>query len=1438
MCKRKRSAARAAGNGLGAHATTKDKAKGQAPLVSYDKSEEETNSLLSESFSSSSSSSSSPSPPQGKRPALGAAAREAARETAPSAQVAPVLRRSTRTGVDTPPASQGEATSAGAQVAPRKAARGDIAVKAAPRKVTRGGRTATQEETGGVRVAPPTRFSSRVTSNRNGLYTNPQQPDSYMGSASSSAATLTTAQMSASPTLTPVTSAPAAPTTAVPTVLPVLAGTTAPPAPGTTAAPPVAVVTAAPPVQLKCPVLGCGFCTEKPKVLREHIRGASGHIAFYRVSVSSDELAALGLAWCPKCHDILTKRGLSKHKSNCMHSTSVQPVLAHSAIPNNTKAALIGSLTVFDTVSVDTISSAGIHTVISLPRGPLLTSAMGVFTMLEVERGEAKAAGDEARLTRASIGMLAFALDITVNSKKVSMATDGDAEVASIPLPAVSATEIRKTIGSKSSDWMAGAGPQKFIEQIQHRIQHPHSLLNPNTEESQERALVDAALACASGALGKAATILLSDGIYPPSADLHQRSQDLYPSASQAEVDELAEEVVLATKFFEDSTAAAGPAVTPFTKSDILETVCGLSQVSAPDGMGLRALHLGLLADLGFGDLVYDLCVGLYLNNLPAQLLKFLHTASMVPIVKKLETGSIRPIVLGSMFARVLQKTIARQSLKAVLPKLNRQLGIGTPQAMEEAALAVRAALLMNPDHVLVQIDFANAYGTMRRSRILRQLRLLKLLPLVRMFLSFYAIPADVHVRGITESVTVSSGVFQGDALGPMFFSLALQPLIDRLAAHEASESKGTSLLMAYLDDIGSVLPKPAAKALLVSLQGRVDELGLGLRLNEEKTVCFCPRVDLQLEADWPACTIPKLTEGVVVLGTPVGCPEWVGKFAVDAVAGLDKLLVGIAKLPSQHAVLLLRYCGVARINHLFRLIAPELSEQAGKDASVKIWGTLAKIMDLPTEEVCLAAKWDLARAKAVAALPIRLGGLNLTDPLAISHGAFVAGICDALPLLESLNPTLHKWVVDELLTKKPVTPSVFEGLLDGEAYHRGIHAGVEKIKALFEKSTTDHKGVPPCAPASRDTMFPFEAGDMRKMKPKLQSRASSLAHSVAADSLFLNMDITQRAATLSKQGPGASAFLHAIPSSSSLFMSSSRFMVSLRDRVFLPVTDERIPMCANATCPHDHEDSEKDNVSRGLIHDVHGRGCYDRHRKLVEVLRAMFRCAGIGAILEFPVGDSLRGDLAEFVLANNKTTVYDVTIRSAVALGIVDMASKVQGSAAMAAHSVKSKKYATECAKRGMNFIPLVAESNGLLHQDFVDLIKRVARRAIGHPDGIPETTTWSAPTPLAYWLQRISIAIQVGNADMYEGTLRKRQRAGATEPRDGLVGPAHLFVPAGTTAVHALVVPAGTTAVQALVAPAGSVSAVVQTQCAVPVAYGGLLLVVPYYLLVACRL
>ncbi len=80
------------------------------------------------------------------------------------------------------------------------------------------------------------------------------------------------------------------------------------------------------------------------------------------------------------------------------------------------------------------------------------------------------------------------------------------------------------------------------------------------------------------------------------------------------------------------------------------------------------------------------------------------------------------------------------------------------------------------------------------------------------------------------------------------------------------------------------------------------------------------------------------------------------------------------------------------------------------------------------------------------------------------------------------------------------------------------------------------------------------------------------------------------------------------------------------------------------------------------------------------------------------------------------------------------------------------------------------------------------LARLAVALPDGIPETTTWTAPNFCAYWLQRISIAVQTGTASMSLRTLHKRQLAAASEPMDDLVGSPHLLVPMGTAALPVL--------------------------------------------------
>ena len=1113
------------------------------------------------------------------------------------------------------------------------------------------------------------------------------------------------------------------------------------------------------------------------------------HRAAY-TAASPAALEAAGLAKCAQCTKVVTKQGLTQHRHHCEMATP--SALPYTAIAPQAKADLIGSLSLFNTIPPDTLAFARTHTVLSLPHSfEVMGAAVAVLALLEQERQDALAAGDADRRALATIGMLVFCLDITVVKPRKATAPQGAAVTDPAgPQVAVSNNAFRATVGAKAAQWLAGDGPRGFYDMIRHRADNPHAALAPDTSEARARALMDAQLAVSSGSFSKAATILLSDGIYPPSPDLHGRAQQLYPAMSASEEAALAEEVSKAKTFLTTTTATSGGGGdVGFTREEIEVTVLGLSTSSAADGLGLRALHLKLLAGIGFGQVIYDLCAGLYLDNLHPRLRDLLHSATMIPIVKDRQTGSIRPIVLSSMFARVLQKTIATKAVKDAQPVLKLQIGVGTPQAMETAALLTRAALLKHPDHVLVQIDFKNAFGEIRRSQILRQLLRLKNRALIRMFLSFYAEPTQVRVRGVGDPVLVSTGVFQGDALGPLFFALALQPLVDRLAAKEAGDA---ALLLAYLDDVATVLAKHKARELLSGLQGIADELNLGLSLNEAKTVCFCPGTDLRQADGWQGVgyTIPALSEGVVVLGTPIGRAEWVRLFALKAIDGLNKLLEHLTDLPAQHALLLLRYCAASRINYLFRLIAPELSAGAAEAGGDVLWDAFAKILRLPDAATRARLGMDIDRAKKAAALPIRLGGLSLTNPLTTSHGCFLAGIADCLPTAKRLNRPLFDWFVLHMLHTAPsalVAPP-FEGLLDGVEYHRNIGLSVSKVKGLFELSSLK-KEKAPCDPTKRSALFPFDPPDLLNMEPHLQKRLSTLAYSVAADELFAGLDPSRKAAMLSKTGPGASAFLYATPSSAALHIRSDPLIVSLRDRTFLPVANVSIPPCPHKKCSKGgHGDVEMDDISRGLSHDVHGAGCCTRHNAVVQVIMEMLRGLGISCTPEPLVSDTdgKRGDIG--ALISGVMFVFDVSIRSPASLGVVDRASKEQGYAAKVAQREKTQKYSALCSQKGMTFVPLLVESNGLVHQDLLDLVKRLARLAVALPDGIPETTTWTAPNFCAYWLQRISIAVQTGTASMSLRTLHKRQLAAASEPMDDLVGSPHLLVPMGTAALPVL--------------------------------------------------
>ena len=70
---------------------------------------------------------------------------------------------------------------------------------------------------------------------------------------------------------------------------------------------------------------------------------------------------------------------------------------------------------------------------------------------------------------------------------------------------------------------------------------------------------------------------------------------------------------------------------------------------------------------------------------------------------------------------------------------------------------------------------------------------------------------------------------------------------------------------------------------------------------------------------------LPAAQNGIVVLGTPIGQPEFVQLFLQQRLAVQDSFLHRLRQVPgTQAARLMLLYCAVPRANHLIRALPPE----------------------------------------------------------------------------------------------------------------------------------------------------------------------------------------------------------------------------------------------------------------------------------------------------------------------------------------------------------------------------------------------------------------------------------------------------------------------------------------------------------------------------------
>jgi len=96
----------------------------------------------------------------------------------------------------------------------------------------------------------------------------------------------------------------------------------------------------------------------------------------------------------------------------------------------------------------------------------------------------------------------------------------------------------------------------------------------------------------------------------------------------------------------------------------------------------------------------------------------------------------------------------------------------------------------MSDDMVLVKLDFSNAFNSLRRDRLLKNVAD-RMPSLYRFCWLSYANTTSLQFR---ESTVLSAeGAQQGDPLGPLLFCMTIQPLLQSLSSELAA---------AYMDDV------------------------------------------------------------------------------------------------------------------------------------------------------------------------------------------------------------------------------------------------------------------------------------------------------------------------------------------------------------------------------------------------------------------------------------------------------------------------------------------------------------------------------------------------------------------------------------------------------------------------------------------------------------
>ena len=249
--------------------------------------------------------------------------------------------------------------------------------------------------------------------------------------------------------------------------------------------------------------------------------------------------------------------------------------------------------------------------------------------------------------------------------------------------------------------------------------------------------------------------------------------------------------------------------------------------------------------------------------------------------------------------------------------------------------MATKAGALteFNPNATILSVDRMNACDIMLRKAMLKGLS--KIAICEHVLCGTVKVPLGSDF-GTVHTINPGEGGGQGDALMPLLYSLGQHGALHKLHSEELREEE---TLLAFLDDTHVVIPCPdKTKTVYAALQEAMFST-TNIRINPEKSKiwnaagvkpsgcgvlqCIAETYD-PTAVVWRGCELPTHQQGLNVLGTLLGHPDFVRTCLEMKNIVHQCFLDRIPLLEDVQAFwLLLVHCAAARASYMMRVVEP-----------------------------------------------------------------------------------------------------------------------------------------------------------------------------------------------------------------------------------------------------------------------------------------------------------------------------------------------------------------------------------------------------------------------------------------------------------------------------------------------------------------------------------